>query len=234
MPISRYSTCYPELEVVYWPAVVDFKWDRFVARENKSVDVGFIEGFIRTEHDLEAVKTMREKCNILVAIGSCAVYGGVPGLANLYPIEELLQRKFQDDVYMDPGSEVPNVNFPKILDTLNDNHAHVKIDVDLPGCPPVSGNIIGLISSLLGSVDANIDTEKSMCDVCPLETCLLKEDKLCFGRITAVGENYDMLKMGYPILGEFGLTKAVHAEYAMKLLNKLTANPLNKKEIQEP
>ena len=69
---------------------------------------------------------MREKCNILVAIGSCAVYGGVPGLANLYPIEELLQRKFQDDVYMDPGSEVPNVNLPKILDTLNDNHAHVK------------------------------------------------------------------------------------------------------------
>ena len=104
-----------------------------------------------------------------------------------------------------------------------------RINVDLPGCPPVSGNIIGLISSLLGSVDANIDTEKCMCDVCPLETCLLKEVKLCFRPITAVGENYDMLKMGYPILGEFGLTKAVHAEYAMKLLNKLTANPLNKK-----
>ncbi len=51
----------PELEVVYWPAVVDFKWDHFVAREDKSVDVGFIEGFIRTEHDLEAVKTMPRK-----------------------------------------------------------------------------------------------------------------------------------------------------------------------------
>jgi coenzyme F420-reducing hydrogenase gamma subunit len=144
-----------------------------------------------------------------------------------------LERKFKDEQYMDAGSEVPSDNLPQILDKLEDNHKHIKVDVDLPGCPPVAGNIIGLISSLLGNVDANIDTSKSMCDVCPLETCLLLENKICFGPITAVGESFEQLKMGYPILGEFGLTPSVHADNAMKLLNKLTANPLTKKEIQQ-
>ena len=57
----------PELEIVYWPAVVDFKYDSLKARENGEIVVGFVEGSLRTQQDIEGTKLMREKCAILVS-----------------------------------------------------------------------------------------------------------------------------------------------------------------------
>ena len=67
----------PELEFVYWPAVVDFKHDSLVARPNGSIDVGFLEGMLRTKEDHANAKLMREKCKIIVAIGVCFSFGGI-------------------------------------------------------------------------------------------------------------------------------------------------------------
>ncbi|HMF33532.1 MAG TPA: oxidoreductase, partial [Candidatus Lokiarchaeia archaeon] len=49
----------PALEFVYWPAVVDFKRDSLKEREDGSIDVGFLEGHIRTEEDEENAQIMR-------------------------------------------------------------------------------------------------------------------------------------------------------------------------------
>ncbi len=222
----------PELSFVYWPAVVDFKTKDLENLPDGSVDVGFLEGFCRTEHDIENAKLLRRKCKIVVAIGSCAVLGGVPGMANLFTLEELEARKFMDEEFVDPGSVVPTENVPKNLDAIPDLHTVVKIDVDLPGCPPKTGNIIGLIASVLGQVDNKIDTSKSMCEVCPLGTCLLDEGKLCYGPITAVCDPIGKLASGHPVLGEFGLTPNIHAANAEKLFSKITAQPLSKEEVR--
>jgi coenzyme F420-reducing hydrogenase gamma subunit len=223
----------PELEFVYWPAVVDFKLESLKARPDGSVDVGFLEGLLRTEADVANAKLMRQKCKIIVAFGSCPSYGSVAGMANLFEGSELTARKFLDMAYVDKDAKIPNEHVPKILDKIPDIHKVVKIDIDLPGCPPVPGNIIGLISYVLGAVDTKVDNTRSMCDVCPLSTCLLKEGKLCAGPITAVGDKMEKLKRGYPILGEYGLTAKPHPENAALLLDKLTANPLSHHEIQQ-
>ncbi len=223
----------PELEFVYWPAVVDFKLHDLKGYEDQSVDVGFLEGFCRTEQDIKSVELMRKKCKILVAIGSCAVLGGCPGMANLFTIEELTSRKFMDEEFVDAGSKVPDQHVPKFLDFIPDLHTVSKIDVDLPGCPPKTGNIIGLIATVLGQVQTTVDAEKNMCEVCPLETCLLKGGSLCYGPVTAAGTPIGKLAMGYPVVGEFGLTKKVHAENAALLLDNITANPLTKEEVSQ-
>ncbi|QEE18116.1 hypothetical protein DSAG12_03954 [Promethearchaeum syntrophicum] len=223
----------PEIEIVYWPAVVDFKLKHLENYEDNSVDVGFLEGFCRTEADLEHVHLMRRKCKVIVAIGACAVLGGCPGLANLFSIEELTERKFTDPEFVDPGSTVPDQHVSKFLDFIPDLHTVTKIDVDLPGCPPKTGNIIGLIATVLGQVKTVVNAEKSMCDVCPLETCLLDQDRLCYGPITASAVPLGRIESGYPVLGEFGLTKKVHNINAEKLFKKITAQPLSRKEVQQ-
>lgn len=223
----------PELDVVYWPAVVDYKLSDLKGYPDGSVDVGFLEGFCRTEADIANAKLMRKKCKIIVAIGSCAVLGGAPGLANLYSREDLEARKFMDEEFVDKGSVVPTEHVPKILDAIPDTHEVVKVDVDLPGCPPKSGNIVGLIASVLGQVDTKVDTAKSMCDVCPLGSCLLDQGKLCYGPITAAGDPVGKIAAGYAVVGEFGLTPNIHAANAEKLYKKITEKPLSKEEVSQ-
>ena len=50
----------PALDIVYWPAVVDFKLESLVERPDGDVLVGFIEGVARTKKDTENVKLMRQ------------------------------------------------------------------------------------------------------------------------------------------------------------------------------
>jgi len=222
----------PELEVVYWPAVVDFKTSDLEARENGSVDVGFIEGHIRSHHDAEMAKLMREKCKIIVAYGTCAVYGSIAGMANLFTLEELVSRKFEDGGFNEEGTKMPT-DAPEIVKHIPLLSDVIKVDINLVGCPPVPGNIIGLISAVIGKPDTKVDKTKSVCEVCSLKKCLLEENKICFGPITAVGEDLSMLAKGYPILGDYGLTDKIDAKRAEKLLEKLRAQPLSQKEVNE-
>lgn len=222
----------PELEFVYWPAVVDFKLHDLENYPDQSVDFGFLEGFCRTQQDIDNVNLMRKKCKVIVAMGSCAVLGGCPGLANLYSIDELVNRKFMDKDYVDDQSVIPSKHVPQFLDKIPDLHEVTKVDADLPGCPPKSGNIIGALSYLVGTVDTKVDDSKNMCEVCPLDKCLLDEGKLCYGPITAVGTPLGKIADGHPVLGEFGLTKSVHAENCKKLFTKLTSDPLTEIEVQ--
>ena len=77
----------PALDIVYWPAVVDFKMDSLKARAKGEILVGFVEGALRTKQDIENVKIMREKCQLIIAFGTCACYGNVQGLANQWKKE---------------------------------------------------------------------------------------------------------------------------------------------------
>lgn len=183
----------PELEIVYWPAVVDFKHKSLVERPDGDIVVGFIEGVARTKQDTENAKLMRKKCKIIVALGACACYGSVMGLANLYDLEDLVKRKFMgvesitDDSPKEPAEHVPGfeefiVNVKEIID----------VDMFIPGCPPTTDNIIAAISYLLtlvGEGPESLDKNKCVCESCDLfkKGCFLDAGELCFGPITAAG-----------------------------------------------
>jgi F420-non-reducing hydrogenase small subunit len=61
-------------------------------------DVGLISGGIRNDEHRRLAQEMRRKCKTLIALGSCACYGGVPALANLYSTEELLTKVYRESV----------------------------------------------------------------------------------------------------------------------------------------
>ena len=183
----------PELEIVYWPAVIDMKHDSLVAREDGSILVGFLEGVARTKQDTENVKLMRRKCAIIVAIGACSCYGSVKGLANLFDKEELIKRKFMEtESITDENPKEPTEHVPGIEEHIINVKDIIDVDIFIPGCPPTTENILAAISyllSLAGEGPESLDKNKCVCENCSLfkEGCFLDQGKLCYGPITAGG-----------------------------------------------
>jgi len=183
----------PELEIVYWPAVVDFKHDSLKARPDGDIVVGFIEGVARTKADTENVKLMRKKCKVIVALGACACYGSVKGLANLFDKEELINRKFKEtESITDDDPKEPTEHVPGIEEFIVNVKDIIDVEVFIPGCPPTTENIIAAISYLLtlvGEGPASLNKNSTVCETCNLlkKGCLLDKNILCYGSITAAG-----------------------------------------------
>ncbi len=183
----------PQLDIVYWPAVIDVKLKELENMEDGKIVVGFVEGVARTKQDTENAKLMRKKCKIIVAIGACACYGSVKGLANLYDKEDLIKRKFMEtEAITDENPEEPTEHVPEFEDTIVNIKNIIDVDVFIPGCPPTTDNIIATISyllSLVGEGPESLDQGSNVCKTCDLydEGCFLDEGKLCYGPITAGG-----------------------------------------------
>jgi len=183
----------PELEIVYWPAVVDFKHDSLEARPDGDIVVGFIEGVARTKEDTANAKLMRKKCAIIVALGACACYGSVKGLANLYDKEELIKRKFMEtEAITDDNPKEPTEHVPGFEDHIINVKDIIDVDVFVPGCPPTTENILAAVAYLLtvvGEGPASLNKNASVCDSCSLlkKGCLLDKGILCYGALTAAG-----------------------------------------------
>jgi F420-non-reducing hydrogenase small subunit len=76
-------------DIVRSPVLADVK-------EFVPADVGIITGGIRNEHNIHVAKEMRKNCKIIVSLGSCACFGGTPGLANMYTNEDIFKTVYTD------------------------------------------------------------------------------------------------------------------------------------------
>ena len=74
------------------------------------VDVGVLEGGINNSANAEVAHKMRKRCTTLVALGDCAVFGGVPAMRNFFTIEESLRR-----AYIETESTDESARFHPIL-----------------------------------------------------------------------------------------------------------------------
>ncbi|MHA2185537.1 MAG: NADH-quinone oxidoreductase subunit B family protein [Promethearchaeota archaeon] len=183
----------PQLDIVYWPAVIDAKLKSLQERPDSDILVGFLEGVVRTKNDTENVKLMRQKCSIIVAYGACPCYGSVAGLANLYDKKDLIERKFGDSEFItNPESHAPKENVPDFEEYIVNLEEIIDVDMFIPGCPPTTDNIIAAINYLLSLTSegpSNLNKDGCVCDICNLreEGCFLNEGMLCYGSITALG-----------------------------------------------
>jgi len=207
----------PALEIVYWPAVVDFKHDSLKAREDGSILVGFIEGAIRTKEDYDNVKLMRQKCALIIAFGSCSCYGNVAGLANQWDIEECIKRKFTE-VESATDQTIPTQHVPPFQDKIVNVDEVINVDVYMAGCPPKTEQIISSIVFLLGQKPFPMN-DLAFCNDCAIkDSCLLDAGTLCFGPITSIGCSLKCTSDRKPCVGCFGPAKTVDSR-AEKLNN---------------
>jgi len=128
----------------------------------KPVDIGIIEGGISNDENAEILMEFRKHCKILVAIGACALTGGVPSMRNLVPLKECLEEAYLNGptVKSENTGIIPNdPDIPVLLDKVYPCHEVVKIDYFLPGCPPSADTIWNALVALLKGEPLNLDYE---------------------------------------------------------------------------
>jgi len=127
-------------EVVYGPLVDAQEFP-------KSVDVTLIEGAVSSQHDLEKVRTVRQRSKLVVSLGDCAVTGNVPAMRNPHPVRKMLER-----IYVEGSQEskvVPVDGVPALLRMAVPVHEVVKVDLWVPGCPPSAKAILFVLGELV-------------------------------------------------------------------------------------
>ncbi|RLG72671.1 MAG: oxidoreductase, partial [Methanobacteriota archaeon] len=170
-------------DIVFWPVALDTKYAEVEKMPDKSIDVCFFNGAIRTEENEHLAKLLRKKSKILIAFGSCACYGGIPGLANLWNKKEIFRRVYlETESTRNPGKTEPTtktkitegeLTLPRFYDTVKTLEQTVDVDYFIPGCPPPKKLILQAIEAIatkkLPEKGSYFASNKSVCDECKRE-----------------------------------------------------------------
>ena len=179
---------------VFWPCVLDFKYDDVRKMPDKSITLTLFNGAIRNDENYEMAKLLRQKSVVLCAFGSCASEGCIPGLANLYTRESILDYVYRKSPSVDnPHGVLPQhackvaegtLTIPQMWNTVRTLAQVVEVDYVIPGCPPQSNQIAEVVSAVIDILNTGKPlppkgtvlgaSEKSCCDECPRERNIKK------------------------------------------------------------
>jgi len=116
----------------------------------EGVDVGILTGAVSNDHQLKVAKEMREKAGLLIALGDCAVFGGICTMRNFFDKEEVLRMGYVESASTDENGFVPrSPELAKLFDRVMALNEAVKVDVHIPGCPPPADAIWFALTELL-------------------------------------------------------------------------------------
>lgn len=171
-------------DIRLWPIATDGKYRDVEHMKDGELDVSFFNGAVRNSENEHMAKLLRQKSKILVAFGSCAHMGGIPGLANLAAKEEIFSKAYLHNPSIEPGNQtLPSVEtkvppgtlhiplFYKRVYRLNDV---VDVDYYLPGCPPaplqVKNVVLAIVGGKLPPKGAVVGaSDRAVCDDCQRE-----------------------------------------------------------------
>ena len=113
-------------------------------------DIGLVEGGLCNAENVTLLREFRARCKVLVAVGACAINGGLPAQRNALDVGRMLVEDYRTRPGLAPGSEVPNdPELPLPLARVHPIHEVVHVDHFLPGCPPSAESIGVALAALL-------------------------------------------------------------------------------------
>jgi NAD-reducing hydrogenase small subunit len=118
------------------------------APDESGVDVGILEGGVNNSANEEVAHRMRSRCTLLVALGDCAVFGGVPAMRNFFTLEESLRRAYVETESTDSEGKIPDDPELAVPQRVRALHEVVPVDIFVPGCPPDADTIFYVLSEL--------------------------------------------------------------------------------------
>ena len=145
--------------------------------EETAVEVAFVEGSISTPQELARIKAVREKSAYLVTIGACATAGGLQALRNMHD-----HRQWIDGIYAQPETI-------ELLAASTPVAEHVKVDLELWGCPVSGRQVLDAVRSLLFGVLPREEQDK-VCLECKRRqhVCVMvTKGEPCMGPVTRTG-----------------------------------------------
>ena len=226
------------VDVVFWPVALDFKRADVEALADGELAAAFVNGAVRTSEQAEMAELLRRKAGAVVAFGSCAILGGVPGLANQYDRDAILAAVYPDGAVPAEETAVPEgtLTLPSFDATVRTLDQVVDVDYYLPGCPPPAHLILAAVTALvegnLPGKGAVLAPDVALCSECPRaetkperlavdafrrphelvadpELCLLAQGLVCLGPATRAGCNAACIGGNMPCTGCMGPTSRV-------------------------
>lgn len=174
-------------DIRLWPIAVDGKYSDLEAMEDGELDVSFYNGAVRNSENEHIAKLLRQKSKIMVAYGSCAHLGGIPGLANFTNRDEIMDRAYLHNPSLQPGNRVVpqtvsevdagELTIPSFYKRVYKLDDVVDVDYYLPGCPPAPAQVKAVVLILVAALTAGAEapppgavvgaSEVAVCEDCP-------------------------------------------------------------------
>lgn len=174
------------------------------------LDVALVEGAVMTARDEQRLKDIRARARLLVALGTCAVWGGVAAARfNGNRAASLAS------VYGEAGSQ---------YDTMPARALHdvVKVDLNISGCPIEKEQFLEAIAGLLNG-DPPVYPKYPVCTECKMResTCLLLEKgEVCCGPLTVAGCNARCPALGVRCVGCRGPADDANVKSALAMFSE--------------
>lgn len=140
-------------------------------------DLALVEGSITTPEEAERIREVRKVAKVLVTIGACATAGGIQSLKNFKDV-----REFVSLVYATP-------EYITTLETSTPVSQHVRVDLELRGCPISKVQLLELLTALLQGRKPNLPSY-SVCLECKRRgaVCVMvAHGTPCLGPVTQAG-----------------------------------------------
>jgi sulfhydrogenase subunit delta len=156
--------------------IADFR-EASSAFSEEPIDLALVEGSITTSRDAERIRTIRARSRVLVTIGACATSGGIQALRNFADVKE-----YQRVVYARP-------EYVSTLATSTPIQDHVRVDLELRGCPIDKHQLLEVILATLAGRTPDVPLE-SVCLECKRRgnVCVLvAHGTPCLGPVTQTG-----------------------------------------------
>lgn len=148
-----------------------------IVNPDAAADIVFIEGSISTPDEELRIRRIRTNSQFLITIGACATAGGIQALRNFADHPDWL------------GAVYANPQYVKSLATSTAISLHVRVDLELWGCPVNTKQVMDAIKSLLLKAKPHVRKEtvcmecKRKANVCVLVT----SGQACMGPVTQTG-----------------------------------------------
>lgn len=230
--------------------LIDIRYSTIVdIKEIPEVDLGIIEGAVCNDDNEEMVLEFRRKAKAILALGTCACFGGIPGLRNLYGLDEVLERGYVTTESTVEGKIPRGSEIPRLKEHVKSVGQVIKVDYQLPGCPPIPSEIKRAILTIAKGEKLEVKT-KNLCEECNRKKnlmlkasrdfitdavvsvselaqidphlCFLEQGVLCMGPATREGCGARCLSGNVPCRGCMGPTDGAF-EQGAKMINALSS-----------
>jgi F420-non-reducing hydrogenase small subunit len=185
-------------KLVYMPLVVS-------AHDVPDVDVLLVSGGVRNDEDLYNLRRAVRRTQQVVAVGTCAISGGVASLGDRDEVRELF--------LVEEGRR----RVPRLLPRSHAIDTFVEVDRYLPGCPPTPELFMAILFDQSEFRASRIVCQeckrKKLKDMRPAhlvgfqqgevlpDVCLINQGYLCIGSSTRGGCRAPCPRAGHPCVG---------------------------------
>jgi len=137
-------------------------------------DVALIEGAITRADEVERLRAIRTRAKVLVALGTCACYGGIAKLKNRYDLAEANREVYGSD----PKETLPTRPIREV----------VPVDLEIPGCPVSKAEVERIVQHVIWGIPFKFPAYP-VCLECKQRytVCSFEHGQLCLGSITRGG-----------------------------------------------